>query len=47
MFDDKELGIVCGTLIAIVAMIAIPEAAVPIVTGIVGGIFGVAIGKKL
>jgi len=45
-FDDKDLVIVCSTIIALGCMFKMgnPES---ILTAIVAGLFGVAVGRKL
>ena len=48
LFDDKITVIICATLIAVIAMtMDIPPESVPVVTGVVSGLFGVAVGKAL
>ena len=46
--DDKFLVIICATVLAGIAMlIDIPPDSVPIVTGVVSGLFGVAVGRAV
>ncbi len=48
ILDDKGLVIVCATVIAIVAMYQLPpDAGKLIAATVVGGICGIAIGRKL
>ena len=46
--DDKFLVIICATVLAGAAMVVdIKPESVPIVTGVISGLFGVAVGKSL
>jgi hypothetical protein len=48
MFDDKVLVILCVTILGALAMYTYPVAdSVVIVTSVVSGLFGVAVGKAL
>ena len=48
IIDDKFLVIICATALAGAAMfMGITPESVPIVTGVVSGLFGVAVGKSL
>ena len=44
LFDDKELVIVAVTVIAVLAIFRMPESDT-IITSVVSGLFGVAVGK--
>jgi len=46
-FDDKDLVIICATLIAIISIFGIAEDPSTIVTSVVSGLFGVAVGKSV
>ena len=46
--DDKIVVILCATLLGGIAMtMDIPPDSVPIVTAVVSGLFGVAVGKAI
>jgi hypothetical protein len=46
--DDKFLVIICASLLAGAAMLVdIKPESVPIVTGVISGLFGVAVGRGL
>lgn len=45
MFDDKDLVIICATIIALASMWMMKDAT--IISNVVTGLFGVAIGKQL
>lgn len=48
LLDDKIVVILCATLLGGIAMtIDIPAESIPIVTAVVSGLFGVAVGKSL
>ena len=47
-FDDKITVVLCATLLGCIAMaVDIPPESVPIVSAVVAGLFGVAVGKSL
>lgn len=47
-YDDKDLVILAVLILGIVGMFALPEADAPgIVSSIVTGLFGIAVGKSL
>ena len=47
-YDDKDLVIVAVLILGIMSMFALPDADAPgIVSSIVTGLFGIAIGKSL
>ena len=45
-YDDKDLVIVAVMILGIVAMFALPDAK-EVVSSIVAGLFGVAVGRKV
>ena len=46
--DDKDLVIVATLILGIIAMFALPDADAPgIISSIVTGLFGIAVGKSL
>ena len=44
-FDDKDIVIICATLLACVAMFILPDAG-QVVSNVITGLFGVAVGKS-
>lgn len=47
-YDDKELVILAVLILGIIAMFALPDADSPnIISSIVSGLFGIAVGKSI